>query len=998
MKKIFTGLFSLAVLFISGISFGQVTITSSDSLSCVDTCTTLTAHLVGDIPIDAGITIDDQYPTTYLPIGFTFNFYGLPYTTSLIGPNGTICFNPGLAGSFETWVATGPLLGQVPVENSICGPWCDVDIEYGGNITYCTTGTAPNRRYIVTFCHVAMFSCTSQYYTTQFVLYEGSDVIDIYVGHKDICTSWYGAIPGLAILGVQNAAGTKATVAPGHDYPSVYTCTDEGWRFTPNDTGTGVYYLVNPVGYAPVPFASSNIYWYNATTGAFIDSGLSITVCTHTATTYKAGAKCCADTSYGYYTVTPGGLITISTSSSNPTKCGLCDGSIIISGLTPGDIDTVHYDLGGVPQPVVWATVSGGGTILISGLCSGTYSNIIASEHSCSSPPAGPIVLTDPPIAITSISSTNPSSCGVCDGTITIGGLYPGYLFTLNYTKDGVAQPPLSVTSSGTGTITITGLCGAAPPLAGTVYANFVASFGSCVTPPAGPVTLAAPPPPPASIVSSTNATQCGKCDGSITIRPLPPLTLDSVFYSLGGVVQPPDDIVALLDSSVLVPYLCAGTYTNFSIVIDQCTYAVSGSATITQPKIIDNFSQATHYGCNGDTVFFTNLSSTPGPLYYNWTFGDGTSDTATNPNHVFAQGIYTVTLVATNLACSQSFSLQDSLIHPLVAAFSDSPVIVCQGSPITFTNNTALLSTPPLSYLWNFKDGGTSNAVNPAHTYNRSGTYNVQLVASNFIPCYDTAYSTVYIDSSSPIEIALTDSVFCRSTYVTFTGNFTTSGSTGFTWNFGDGDSTLNKNPASHSYDQFGTYTVTLNAYYRACKDTSTSKVINVFPEPVLNLGSDTSICPGSESITLTDDNNKSTAGAKWKWSTGQTTPSIVITAPGYYSCTVNINGCGSTDTIWVQKNCYMDIPNVFTPNGDGLNDYFFPRLYLTKGLTSFKMDIYNRWGQLIFETTTLDGSGWDGKLNGINQPEGVYVYIIDAAFQDREKEHHQGNVTLMR
>jgi gliding motility-associated-like protein len=60
--------------------------------------------------------------------------------------------------------------------------------------------------------------------------------------------------------------------------------------------------------------------------------------------------------------------------------------------------------------------------------------------------------------------------------------------------------------------------------------------------------------------------------------------------------------------------------------------------------------------------------------------------------------------------------------------------------------------------------------------------------------------------------------------------------------------------------------------------------------------------------------------------------------------------------------------------------------------------MNIYNRWGQLIFETSALDGRGWDGKLNDIPQPEGVYVYVIDAIFKDGQKEHHQGNVTLLR
>jgi gliding motility-associated-like protein len=92
------------------------------------------------------------------------------------------------------------------------------------------------------------------------------------------------------------------------------------------------------------------------------------------------------------------------------------------------------------------------------------------------------------------------------------------------------------------------------------------------------------------------------------------------------------------------------------------------------------------------------------------------------------------------------------------------------------------------------------------------------------------------------------------------------------------------------------------------------------------------------------------------------------------------------------------MDIPNAFTPNGDGLNDYFFPRQQLSSGLVTFSMQIYNRWGQEIFATTNIDGRGWDGKFNGVDQPEGVFIYIIEGTFRDGQKESHKGNVTLVR
>src|SRR5581483_10933535 len=141
--------------------------------------------------------------------------------------------------------------------------------------------------------------------------------------------------------------------------------------------------------------------------------------------------------------------------------------------------------------------------------------------------------------------------------------------------------------------------------------------------------------------------------------------------------------------------------------------------------------------------------------------------------------------------------------------------------------------------------------------------------------------------------------------------------------------------------------------------------KVVTVLPQPYINLGPDTSICIGSESLILTDNANGNNPAASWLWNTGQKGPSITVDAPGYYYTTVNMNNCFASDTVWVQNGCYMDIPNAFTPNGDGVNDYFFPRQYLTKGLTSFSMNIYNRWGQLIFETTNIDGRGWDGRLN---------------------------------
>lgn len=989
-------LFFIALLGWS-VSYGQVTVTSDDVLDCNHHTATLNATFAGDDPTPSGIHIDDHYPDAALPIGFTFNFYGTDYTQCLIGPNGTISFNISLVGSFVTWVATGPLLGQAPVFNSVCGPWCDIDISPGfpasGTITYSTTGSAPFRKFIVTFCKAHMFSCTEQMTSSQMILYETTNIVEVHIGHKDICSTWYGSTPGLATIGVQNATGTAATAAPGRDF-AVFTCDHEAWRFTPDATLSS--YACTSIAYAPVPYASSLLYWYDAGTGAFLGTGPTLTVTPTVTTTYKVGAVGCADTSFAYYTAVIASGLTITTgdpigsttpdATTAPSKCGLSDGTFTVIGLTPGLIDTIYYKKDGVLQPVVISAVSSTGTIKITGLPAGTYDKIVAKESFCKSDSIGPVIITDPVVPM-NITPVNQSVCGATDGKLELSGMYPSHMFTINYTIGGVAQPPYTTTSDASGNISITGL-----PEGD--YASIVASYSpTCATAPGGPFTLAGPAPPNVNIVSVISPSECGKCNGSIRIRPIKPFSSDTVSYTYNTVVMPPIISVAMPDSSVYLPGLCAGSYYNMSIKIGHCVTLVNGTAILTDPPLTAHFNDNVVLACHGDSVFFHNTSSSTGALYYLWSFGDGSSDSITNPVHVYPAGTYTVHLTATNHYCNSYDSTTFTLGHPLKAVFTETPDILCQGQTAV-TTNTSIGAT---GYTWMFSNSASDTAANATYTYQRAGTYNLTLIAHNDIPCYDTAYKTVYVDTISGIGINLTDSVACSGTYITLTGNYASLGNTGITWQYGDNQKIENVNPVKHSYAAEGLYTVTATAHYRACPETTATRLVRIFQQPTINIGKDTSICKGSEVIKLADHLNNN-AIASYVWNTGEKTKEITIASPGKYYATVNINNCYASDTIEVANDCYMNLPNAFTPNGDGINDYFFPRQFLTKGLTEFRMNIYNRWGQLIFETTTLDGSGWDGKLNGVDQPSGVYVYIIDGTFRDGQHEHHQGNVTLLR
>ncbi len=169
--------------------------------------------------------------------------------------------------------------------------------------------------------------------------------------------------------------------------------------------------------------------------------------------------------------------------------------------------------------------------------------------------------------------------------------------------------------------------------------------------------------------------------------------------------------------------------------------------------------------------------------------------------------------------------------------------------------------------------------------------------------------------------------------------------------------------------------------------------------PQPKISLGdAEISICKGSQSITLEDKINVGNTLATYEWSNGSKLSAITVVEPGVYTATVRLGGCTASSTVTVKNDCYMNIPNVFTPNADGSNDYFYPHQYLSSGLITFHMSIFNRWGQMVFESKSLNGRGWDGKMNDVPQPEGVYVYLIDGTFKDGQKEKHTGNVTLLR
>jgi hypothetical protein len=179
-------------------------------------------------PPDSLMLMDDQYSGP-ISIGFPFCFYGEPQNFLLIGADGVISFDTSQAHGYCPWPIGSAIPSSSNPLNAIFLPWQDLYPPGGGIISYQTIGVAPNRKFIVDFNAVTIYSCTTTSFTGQVKLYESSNVIEIGVAQKLIC-SWNG---GYAIEGMQNRMGTAADVVPGRNYPSSWTTTNDSWTFTP---------------------------------------------------------------------------------------------------------------------------------------------------------------------------------------------------------------------------------------------------------------------------------------------------------------------------------------------------------------------------------------------------------------------------------------------------------------------------------------------------------------------------------------------------------------------------------------------------------------------------------------------------------------------------------------------------------------------------------------------------------------------------------------------
>jgi len=367
-------------------------------------------------------------------------------------------------------------------------------------------------------------------------------------------------------------------------------------------------------------------------------------------------------------------------------------------------------------------------------------------------------------------------------------------------------------------------------------------------------------------------------------------------------------------------------------------------------PKPVANFTATPTILIPPNTTVTIVNNSTPG-LIYMWDFGDGTKDSTTSTatfTHTYVLntcGIFTIELVVLGGTCSDTMT-QDIEIFPTppLVAFDYTPDAGCLPLTVTFTNNTQGVVE---DYLWSWGDGTFDNnpSTTVTHTYFTSGIFTVQLIA----------YGCAINDTSTLIDIIST----CTQPVAFFRMNQTivfpdrsvcpsnlSADADSYLWNFGDGYTTTEVKPC-HPYSDTGTYCISLVAsnvsgcIIEICRDT-----FSICPAVIVSEG-DTLLIPSA--FTPIEANNSG-------------------------------------------------IINPFeTPTGPGANDVFFPLIIGIVVQGTYNMQIFNKWGELIFESNDIT-QGWNGFYKGKLVQQDMYVYKIFARFQTGSEVATSGYVMLLK
>ncbi len=519
--------------------------------------------------------------------------------------------------------------------------------------------------------------------------------------------------------------------------------------------------------------------------------------------------------------------------------------------------------------------------------------------------------------------------------------------------------------------------------------------------------TPACPPPfPPVNFISPTYDEQ-NPMGGS------PQVTVDAITGLISGVPDIQGQfVVGVCVEEYRNGQLLSVVSRDFQFNVLSCTPLVD--AIIDADEVLDeqNF---LILSCGDSTVAFNNESIQQQNISaYEWTFdfGSGNSPTFSEWDPVVefpGIGSYFGSLVLNpGTVCSDTAFIEVNVL-PFIDADFSFVYDTCVSAPVDFTDLSTTGSGVMTDWLWNFGDAMTSTDTNPSHLYMIPGQLPVTLTVTDINGCTDTEVQTInYFPVPALVVVEPTDFIGCEPLKVTFDNlSFPIDSTYNIIWDFGDSTTTNAVSPC-HIYEE-GIYSVSVDITSPIGCETSASwdNWVTVLGSPIAGFDYDPKELNNFDNIANFTDLSED--AITWQWifdeyaTSNEQNPTFEFPDTGVqvvYQIVTHESGC--TDTAIVYLDIVPEIryylPNAFTPNYDGLNDFFLGTGTFG-GITDFKMNIFNRWGELIYETPD-PFSGWNGRRfnTGEMSPVGVYVYVASFTGPRGEPVKLKGYATLVK
>jgi gliding motility-associated-like protein len=322
-------------------------------------------------------------------------------------------------------------------------------------------------------------------------------------------------------------------------------------------------------------------------------------------------------------------------------------------------------------------------------------------------------------------------------------------------------------------------------------------------------------------------------------------------------------------------------------------------------------------------------------------------------------------------------------------------------GNNFIFTNRSTN-SVGNTTYQWLTGDGNNRNLRDLTYSYPQPGSYNVKLIVSSDNICSDTASIDISVYPSVPANfnaaaVCINLPMPLQNTTIEPPGT-----QVSYQWDFGNGQSSLLRDPLPLTFSNPGTYRIKLTATSEKCPLTPQSfqRFITV-DKPAMPARYPLQYAVANLPLTL----QARPVGNMARWSppvslndASSYSPEFIDHSEREYTVTLTtLSGCVTVDTqlVKINKSIVIYVPNSFTPNGDGLNELLRPFMIGMKSLAYFK--IFNRWGELVYQTSTFH-AGWDGRLKGLPVQTQTFVWMLEGTGADNRKYNAKGSAVLIR